>query len=159
MPILKRRPMKIIVLLLTVTFFCACHKDVKQTVLSPKEKIEVLSYTDYINSLTEYDTISELNSFVEINDLWLVGAQNGIYILDRSQKTVIKYFKFELKASKELQNDHDNNLAFLTTNFVTNKTKDKVLVITSAGIVFQINLKKYDVDWLVKFVNGIETAT
>ena len=85
--------MKIIVLLLTVTFFCACHKDVKQTVLSPKEKIEVLSYTDYINSLTEYDTISELNSFVEINDLWLVGAQNGIYILDRSQKTVIKYFK------------------------------------------------------------------
>jgi|GEM_PF-3672847 len=151
--------MRIIVLLLTVISFYSCKQEVKQTVLSPEEKIKVLPYGDLIATPTTYDTISELNSFTELNNLWLIGTQNGIYIMDKISKKVIRYFKFELKSHKELFDGQDSTVRFLTTDLIPNKTKDKLLVVTSNGIVFQIDLKKYNIDWLVKFVHRIETAT
>ena len=155
---LKTNYMRIIVYLIIIIAFYSCS-DQEKIVLSPKEKIHLLPYSDFITTTSSTDTISELNSFTELNNLWAVGAQNGIYLIDKNTKRVNKYYKFDIKKHHNLFDDQDGAVMFLSTNLVANKKKDKLLVITSNGIVFQINLKTYEIDWLTKFIRRIETAT
>lgn len=151
--------MRLVPLLLTIILLGSCGGQIESKISSPKEKVIVLPDKDFITTTASQDTITELNSFVELNNLWIIGAQNGIYLIDRQTKKLQEYFKFEITGHKELFDGQDSIVGFLTTNFEINKAKDKLLVNTSNGIVFQVDLKEYKIDWLVKFVHRIATAT
>ena len=131
----------------------------KTVIVSPKEKVVVLPYKDLISEPLLIDTIQKLNSLIELKDQMIVGAENGVYLIDNKTEQVSSYFKFDIKLYKVLFNKQDSIMSFNYTNFILNKKNDKVLVITSNSIVFQIDLEKRTIDWLVKFINGIGTAT
>jgi hypothetical protein len=127
---------------------------------SPIEKIQILPYQDILTIQTDnFDTIVDLNSLLEIDNIWAIGSKSGIYLVDNFDKSVKKYFKFEIKSHFELFDGQDSIVGFNFVDFTTNKDKTKILVQTSNGIVFQLDLKTFNVDWLIKFVNRIETAT
>jgi len=149
--------MQIIALLIVTISLYSCSRT--NVALSPKEKIKLLPNSDLISSSSSDDTISELNSFKELDNLWVIGAQNGVYLIDKNTKKTYKYYKFDIKKHHELFDEQDATVKFLSTDIVINKKQDKILIITSNGIVFQIDAKNHEIDWSAKFIHRIETAT
>lgn len=146
-----------------LTFFIALlascgNRQTERKIISPGDKVVALPYKDFITDTAAYDTIDELNSFAEINNMWVVGFKKGIYLVDRLTKKIYKYYKFDIKSHVELFDGQDSVVGFISIDFVTNHSKNKLLVSTSNGITFQVDLIKYEVDWLVKLLHRTGTA-
>lgn len=132
-------------------------------IISPQERCISLPYQDVVSITTEYDTIAERGNsfmdFIEVGRLWIIAAESGVYCIDAQSKEIRTYFKFAVKSHQELFHGIGSQFSFTFVKFFPNKAKDKLLVTSSNGVVFQIDIKASSVDWLIKFSNGITTAS
>ena len=142
------------------TGFVSCGQIQPPKILSPKEKIRIIPYRDILIDKTEKpDTISDLNSFHEQDSIWIIGAGNGIYIINNNTLALKKYFKFDIKSHSTLFDGQDSIVGFNFVDITTNKDNSKILIHTSNGILFQLKTKDFKIDWLAKIINRFETIT
>jgi hypothetical protein len=142
-----------------IILFSCGNKHSKREIVSPEKKIISLPYKDCLVISDKYNDAVELVSFREINNIWAVGTDSGLYLIDKRNKHILKYLKFEKHGHEQLFDDMDSIVGYSPNYLVSNKAKDKLLVITNNGIAIQIDLKTYSIDWLTKFLHRIHAAT
>ncbi len=147
--------MKYIYLIAFSIIFISCENKTETKLISPKENLSSIKSKDYLIETTKYDSIKELITFNEINNLWIVGTHEGIYIIDKKLKRIEKYLKFDktifLKENKDtstsIYNSFVDHYDYMTFN--VNKSGNKLLVSFGEQKLAQIDLKHFTIDWLI----------
>ena len=147
------------ILFIAFDFECLARK---KHIISPEPLIFNLPYqdiliSDTINTLN--DSLMVFNGIKKVGNCWAVTSHSGITILDKSLEKVIRSFRFNIKNGHGLFDGQDEIVGFQSIEIIPNKNQSKFLVLIGNGILFQIDTKTLSIEWLVKFVDRIETAS
>jgi hypothetical protein len=145
------------IILLNLLSFCCSAK--KSDLVSPESLIHNIPYQDILNVDIHKDSIATFNGIKRIGDNWVISTNKGIYILDKSLSKIKKSYTFDIKNHVELFDGQDRIVGFESIELIPNTAQSKFLVLIGNGIFFQIDSKTLSIDWLIKFVDRIETAT
>ena len=148
--------LKVLIIFLLI-FSCKTENNENAKIISPNENLKYGNNSQYIdeniNNLNE--PINDVKAFLSIKNLKFISLNNNIYVFNNLTKKIQKKFKFKFA---------ELNLELLSVEFIANKNKSKVLVITSSGqtstsLIFQIDLNTLKIDWLTEYSKQITSSS
>ena len=129
-------------------FVVSCTDHPQAEIIFPLEKINYLPHQEVIAvDTSNFSSIKDITICVLLENNLIVGTENGLHVLDDSGTIKIKSFNFV----------SGYNVGFDIYDMVLNSTREKMLVSASTGIIFQLDLTSFEVDWLVKFQHLVKT--
>ena len=144
---------RIFLLLLTTFSLMSCQITYKT--LSPEEKIKDITSKNVIKN-AQHSALNRLKNFFEIQDNWLIAADDKIIQYDTKHQQIVSYLRYDLEDIQNLISGHDSLMELKYIDFYPNKAKDKVLVHSSNEIVFLLDLITHKAKWAMKFDGHIE---